>query len=107
MTPVSDRPNSGADMDNICIVENPDVVVSDFVPVLEKRLNHHGIATRVVKERKEDCRYFLEYSAKQSWDMVRYLSWAELKIYERQNLVGSAEYKLRGKGGRDKNESGC
>ena len=33
----------------ICIVNNPKVLVTDFVPVVQQRLQHHGIVSRVVE----------------------------------------------------------
>ena len=67
----------------ICIVNNPKVLVKDFVPVVQKRLQHHGIVSRVVEgSEAEKCEYQLHYSAKRSWDFTPYMSWAELKLYQ-------------------------
>lgn len=84
----------------ICIVNNPKVLVTDFVPVVQKRLQHHGIASRVVEgSEAAACAYQLHYSAKRSWDFTPYMSWAELKLYQNEVLIANAEYKLVGKGG--------
>ena len=84
----------------ICIVNNPKVLVTDFVPVVQKRLQHHGIVSRVVEGREASaCAYQLHYSAKRSWDFTPYMSWAELKLYQNEVLIANAEYKLVGKGG--------
>lgn len=84
----------------VCIVKNPAVTIDDFVSVLESRLKYHHFKTQVITSAKEaQCQYYLEYSAKRSWDIVTYLSWAELKVYSGGELVGSAEYRLRNKGG--------
>ena len=84
----------------ICIVNNPKVLVKDFVPVVQKRLQHHGIVSRVVEgSEAEKCAHQLRYSAKRSWDFTPYMSWAELKLYQNEVLIANAEYKLVGKGG--------
>lgn len=84
----------------ICIVNNPKVLVTDFVPVVQQRLQHHGIVSRVVEGSEASaCAYQLHYSAKRSWDFTPYMSWAELKLYQNEVLIANAEYKLVGKGG--------
>ena len=84
----------------ICIVNNPKVLVTDFVPVVQQRLQHHGIVSRVVEGSEvAACAYQLHYSAKRSWDFTPYMSWAELKLYQNEVLIANAEYKLVGKGG--------
>ena len=84
----------------ICIVNNPKVLVTDFVPVVQQRLQHHGIVSRVVEgSEAAACAYQLYYSAKRSWDFTPYMSWAELKLYQNEVLIANAEYKLVGKGG--------
>lgn len=86
------------DIQQICIVENPKVVVDDFVPVIQKRLQYHGITSRLV-ENEQGCEYTLHYSAKRSWDFKAYLSWAELNLYHDKKIIAQAEYKLVGGGG--------
>lgn len=100
-TSVQVAPVSKAEIRNIqhvCIVENPKVIIDDFVPTVQKRLQYHGIASRIVKD-EQGCEYSLHYSAKQSWDFKTYLSWAELKLQQGQKTVAQAEYYLKGKGG--------
>lgn len=82
---------------HICIQNNPAVTVGDFVPVVQKRLQYHGISSSIIN--KGTCEFELQYSARRSWDTVTYLSWAELKLYKNGTLIGDAEYKLKGKGG--------
>ena len=84
----------------ICSVNNPKVLVKDFVPVVQSRVQHHGIVSRVVEGSEASaCTYQLQYSAKRSWDFTPYMSWAELKLYQNEVLIANAEYKLVGKGG--------
>ena len=83
---------------DICIVNNDQVIIKDFVPAIQKRLKHHLIFSRVVIQNHDrNCEYKLYYSAKQSWDFVNYLSWAELKLYKDNKLVADAEYNHVGK----------
>lgn len=86
----------------MCIKHNPKVLVSDFVPVMQEGFSRHGIETRVYKQAipRAECQYLVTYSARRSWDMVPYLSQAELQILgpDRTQLA-SADYHLRGKGG--------
>ena len=90
------------DIDGVCIKNNPAVKVEDFVPVIRERLNHHGIKSKVIEGNSSsvECPYVLEYTAKRSWDLVTYLSHAELILKNNDNkVVGKAVYHLRGKGG--------
>lgn len=86
---------------HICIEENPKVLVRDFVPVLRDGFARHGIETSVhARPQRAGCEYILNYSARRSWDMVPYLSQAELRIVgPSRREVARADYHLRGKGG--------
>lgn len=85
---------------NICIQNNPKVQVSDFVPVLQKSLASRGIGSQVYAQPPLTCEYRMTYVAYRSWDIVTYLSKAELEIFDANNRsVGAAHYHLRGKGG--------
>ncbi|MGC6405186.1 Sbal_3080 family lipoprotein [Bisgaard Taxon 45] len=87
-------------INEICIVNNPTVKVADFVPVVESRLMQYNIKTRKVGEDSaESCHYTLRYSARRSWDLVTYLSWAKLNLFKRDKEIANAEYSLIGKGG--------
>lgn len=101
-TSVQVAPVSKAELPNIqqvCIVNNPKVIIDDFLPVIQQRLQYHGIQSRVVTAPQADCHYNLTYSAKRSWDFTPYLSWAELKLQQGQTTLATAEYSLKGKGG--------
>ena len=85
---------------NVCIEDNPKVLVTDFVIVVRNGFQRHGIATEVYKgPRPEHCEFMLTYTALRSWDISAYLSHAELRLYKGMQLVAEAEYHLRGKGG--------
>ena len=84
----------------VSIKENPKVTVDDFLPVIIKAFNEHGIKTHTFKSNQEaPTPYILSYTALRSWDFVTYLSHAELELEKNGRTVGSAVYHLIGKGG--------
>ena len=92
--PVAVRP------DVVCIQENPAVWVKDFLPVVRAGFARHGVPTESYTQVPRECPYVLEYTARQTWDGVPYLSAAELTLRDASGrLVGQADYHLRGKGG--------
>ena len=107
-TAVDVRPiPASAQMDRVCIVDNPRVTIQSFVPVLIDGFARHGIAADVVSSsRAAGCDYTLTYTALRSWDVSTYLSHAELRINQHGRQVGYAEYHLRGKGGLSLNKWG-
>ena len=91
---------SSADILHVCIQANPQVQVDDFVPVIQQRLQYHGIGSEIFSGRvPRRCEYVLTYTALRSWDMSAYLSHAELNLQKHGERVAYAEYHLRGKGG--------
>ena len=85
---------------DICIEENPKVIVSDLLPVLRSRFEFHGITTRVHDQPDpNECEYILTYTAFKNWDMAPYLYSADLRLERNGKKVASAEYRLKGKGG--------
>ncbi len=86
---------------NICIKNNPKVTVPDFLSVVRNRFKHHGISTEVFNgDLPNDCTVSLTYTALRSWDVVTYLSHAELRLDDKDGKqIASAEYHLKGKGG--------
>ncbi|MGI9323862.1 MAG: Sbal_3080 family lipoprotein [Pseudomonadales bacterium] len=89
--PVADS----SDLGTVCIVENPKVVVADFIAVVEGRFKHHGVATKLVQDRK-GCNTTLDYTAERSWDLKPFLDYAQLTLRRDGVLIGSAEYRNRG-----------
>lgn len=84
----------------VCIEENPKVIVADFLPVVRDGFSRHGILTEVVAApAPERCEYVLTYTALQSWDFATYLSVAQLTLTRRGQTVATADYHLIGKGG--------
>ena len=95
ITPLQSAPTT------MCIEENPKVMVSDFVPVLQQGFARHGITTQPYATIAWDqCPYVVRYTARRSWDMAPYLSSAELTVLgPRRETLATAAYHLRGKGG--------
>ena len=102
-TSVTVRPiASNIQLRNVCIVNNPRVIVSDFVPVLRDGFSRHNIATTVVDQSQAtSCPVTLTYTANLHWDMKPYLTHAELRLWEGGKQIGFAEYHLNGNGGLD------
>ncbi|MUV14779.1 Sbal_3080 family lipoprotein [Noviluteimonas gilva] len=91
---------SVANIKEVCIQNNPAVIVDDFVPVLRDGFDRHGIATTVVDaDGAKQCPVTLTYTALRSWDFKPYLSHAELRLWREGRQIGAADYHLRGKGG--------
>ena len=90
---------SAASVDRICIVENPRVAVKEFVNTYQSALEQRGYKVEVIRDRKAYslamCPYLSEYTAFYAWDMVFYLSYAELTIYKDGKVAGSAVYRAR------------
>ena len=85
---------------HVCIEENPKVIVSEFVGVVEDVFQDHSISTEIYRgERPTHCEYKLTYTALQSWDISTYLSHAELRLFKKNTRIAYAEYHLKGKGG--------
>ena len=94
--PVSDSHK----ISEICIEENPKVVVEEFLNVVRDGFDRHGIATRVIRGPiPADCSYVLHYTALKKWDMAVYMHHAELWLEHDGRKIGSATYHLRGSGG--------
>ena len=88
-------------MKHVCIQDNPDVRVRDFVPVVRDGFDRHGISTEIVVPGAvpERCEYILTYVAIRAWDFTEYLYHAELRLEHKGRRIGYAEYHLIGKGG--------
>jgi hypothetical protein len=85
---------------HVCIHQNPKVLVTDFVQVIRDGFMRHEISTEVFSgTAPEGCEYILTYTALRSWDIVPFLSHAELYLKHEGRTVASAEFHLKGKGG--------
>lgn len=89
------------DQSPICIVENENVIVPNFLAVVRSGFDRHNIGSKVFKNRPpSSCNVVLTYTALRSWDLTPYLSHAELWLRDSDgNRLAYAEYHLRGGGG--------
>lgn len=87
---------------HVCIQDNPKVIVSEYIPVVRKGFERHGITTEIYKVEKPNyCEYHLTYTALKAWDLGMYMHHAELQLYKGSKPIAYAEYHLNGKGGLD------
>jgi hypothetical protein len=86
---------------HVCIQENPKVTLSGFIAMLQDGFSRHGISTEVISgvNTPTQCEYVLTYTALRSWDLTVYLTEAELRLEKDGEMVASAIYHLKGKGG--------
>jgi hypothetical protein len=77
----------------ICILENPKVIVSDVLPVIQENISKHGLRSNLYHEIPKSCTHVLEYVAYQRWDMTTFMSEANIKLYQENKLIGSVDYK--------------
>ena len=87
--PVEPIPPQAA-ISEICILENPKVIISDFLPVVQEGISRHGLRSRVYRELPSRCVHVLVYVAYQKWDFT--LSEASIKLYQGKKLVGTLSY---------------
>lgn len=83
----------------LCIVDNPKVFMSGFLPELKSQLHSYGIATQDwTGYNPEGCRYWLEYTANWRLNLIVSMYYAELKLYDKTALIAGATYDDRGFG---------
>ncbi len=89
----------------VCIMNNPKVIVPEFLNVVRDGFDRHGINSIIVNEYagqdlSKICQAILTYTALQSWDFATYMVHAELRLDDLNGKkLASAEYHLNGGGG--------
>ena len=85
---------------SLCIEENPEVQVDDFLGTLQRGFARHGIDTRLYKQiPASGCPQVLSYTARRPWARGTYLPLAELRSRaEKGRQLASAYYRFRGRG---------
>ena len=64
-----------AQITRVCLEKNDDVLVDDFLVVLEDGLQRNGLATEVYSgTRPPGCEYRMTYAVWRKWDLAPYLS---------------------------------
>lgn len=85
---------------HMCIQVNPKVIRDDFLPVLERGFQNHGITTEVYNGKSpEYCEFITTYTVRQTWDMAMVLADAQIWIHQDKRQVAYANYHLKGGGG--------
>jgi hypothetical protein len=86
VNPISKEHN----ISHICIENNPKVIVSDFLPVMEDEFYNHGISSEVfyLDNMPKSCNVRVNYVAFQTWDLKTYLTRAEIRVYKDKKRIG-------------------
>lgn len=84
-------PPTAMKISELCIINNPKVLMDGFLPELKKQIRGYGIKTQTWTAYNPDgCRYWLDYTANWRWNFTLILSYAELTLYDRTTPIGSA-----------------
>jgi hypothetical protein len=90
-----------APVSQVCVLKNPKVLMEEFLPELQKQIQGKGFPTQeYTGARPSACSHHLEYTANWAWDMAMYLTYAEMRVYDRAGLAGKAVYDARRGSGR-------
>ena len=83
-------------LQHVCIEDNPKVAFEGLEDIISKGFARHNITTELYTEGKvpEECRFILNYTARRSWDIVPYMSYARLELKENGETVAEATYTL-------------
>lgn len=71
----------------VCIEQNPKVIVANFETILAEGFQRNGIGAKVYKTVPPSCEYTLTYTATQKWDFVMVLNDVHLDLYRRDELI--------------------
>ena len=83
-----------AELKDVVVVDNPKVIVNDFVDVMTDEFNSRKIRIRRVPQSYtvKPNEYVLRYDARQSWDFSPYLSDATIRISKDEMTVAKGKY---------------
>lgn len=81
-------------IDEIGILENPKVIIADFLSVVQNGIERNRLRSKTYREIPNTCTYVLEYVAFQKWYLSLFMYEANIKLYHAQELIGAANYKL-------------
>jgi hypothetical protein len=91
VSPVNREIEAGA---TICIELNPDVLEQDILGVIKSGISRNGFKATVYKKIPDTCKYSMKYAAYQKWDFTTFLSYANIQLFDVDELIGSVEYGL-------------
>ncbi|HAV5501271.1 TPA: hypothetical protein JI107_18200 [Acinetobacter baumannii] len=85
----------------VCIVDNPKVIIKDFNQIIERSFNRYNINAKTYKDTDNLslCQTTLNYTATRSWDMAPYMVAAQFNLLQNGRQVSEASFRLRGNGG--------
>jgi hypothetical protein len=90
-----------AKISSLCILHNPEVLMDEFEPAVQRIMEAQGVDTLVVEPpTPKECHYRMEYSANWRWDLAMYLWFAEFRIYDGADKIAEAQYDARWGGAR-------
>ncbi len=78
----------------ICIEDNPHVTEPEILDVITKSITSHGYKAEIYREIPDDCKYRLTYVAYRKWDFTTFLSQADIRLFEGNQMIGKVFYKL-------------
>ena len=83
-----------AELKDVVVVDNPKVIVNDFVDVMTDEFSSRKIKIRRVPQNYvvKPNEYVLRYDARQSWDFSSYLSDATICISKDEMTVAKGKY---------------
>ena len=86
--------NYDPEMKQVTVIQNPKVLVADFVNVLEDAFADRGIKVKYGPSNYSAApgEYTVDYSARQSWDFTTYLSDANVNVRKDNALLGRGHY---------------
>ena len=81
----------------ICIQENPKVVIPEVLSLIEQAISRHGLRSTTYRDIPNSCTYVLQYVAFYTWlgkptFKDRGLGRANIDLYQDKKLIGSARY---------------
>jgi hypothetical protein len=87
------NPVAAGEVKRICIIENPRVSF-DFLGVYRKTLEGRGVQVEVLPSFAgvSACPVTSRYTANYRWDLVMYLSYAEITVYREGQPAGRAMF---------------
>lgn len=81
---------------NVCLEENPKVVVGGFFLGMIKALDKNGIAVRTfLPPTPADCPVILRYVAFNNWDQGNFLGRFDVTVFRDETQIGSMRYLAR------------
>lgn len=85
-------------VDSVCIIDNPKVIVADFLGVLEDAFARHGIQSQVLMQgaSQAGCTTTVTYTARRKWDITPFLAFADVRMHQGGREIGRAQYEHAG-----------